>query len=63
MRDDACRGLWHETAALNQHPYQKRSRSRGRPLIEYGLLFLRSQGITEVVINLYRLGRENPPRL
>lgn len=28
----------------------------GRPLIEYGLLFLRSQGITEVVINLHHLG-------
>lgn len=28
----------------------------GRPLIEYSLLFLRSQGITEVVINLHHLG-------
>jgi NDP-sugar pyrophosphorylase family protein len=28
----------------------------GRPLIEYGLLFLRSQGITEVIINLHHLG-------
>lgn len=30
----------------------------GRPLIEYGLLFLRSQGITEVVINLHHLGEK-----
>lgn len=28
----------------------------GRPLIEYSLLFLRSQGVTEVVINLHHLG-------
>lgn len=28
----------------------------GRPLIEYSLLFLRSQGITEVIINLHHLG-------
>jgi NDP-sugar pyrophosphorylase family protein len=28
----------------------------GRPLIEYGLLFLKSQGIEEVVINLHYLG-------
>src|SRR5918996_5519933 len=30
----------------------------GRPLIEYSLLFLRSQGITEVVINLHHLGEK-----
>ncbi len=30
----------------------------GRPLIEYGLLFLRSQGVTEVVINLHHLGEK-----
>jgi len=30
----------------------------GRPLIEYCLLFLRSQGITEVVINLHHLGEK-----
>lgn len=30
----------------------------GRPLIEYSLLFLRSQDITEVVINLYHLGEK-----
>ena len=28
----------------------------GRPLIEYGLLFLKSQGIEEVVLNLHHLG-------
>jgi len=28
----------------------------GRPLIEYGLLFLRSYGVEEVVINLHHLG-------
>jgi NDP-sugar pyrophosphorylase family protein len=28
----------------------------GRPLIEYGLLWLKSQGITEVIINLHHLG-------
>src|SRR5262245_7817085 len=28
----------------------------GRPLIEYGLLLLKSQGIAEVVINLHHLG-------
>jgi NDP-sugar pyrophosphorylase family protein len=30
----------------------------GRPLIEYGLLFLKSQGIEEVVINLHHLGEK-----
>jgi NDP-sugar pyrophosphorylase family protein len=30
----------------------------GRPLIEYSLLFLRSQGITEVIINLHHLGEK-----
>ena len=30
----------------------------GRPLIEYGLLFLKAQGIEEVVINLHHLGEE-----
>jgi mannose-1-phosphate guanylyltransferase len=30
----------------------------GRPLIEYGLLFLKSQGIEEVVINLHYLGEK-----
>jgi NDP-sugar pyrophosphorylase family protein len=30
----------------------------GRPLIEYGLLLLKSQGITEVVINLHHLGEK-----
>jgi NDP-sugar pyrophosphorylase family protein len=30
----------------------------GRPLIEYSLLFLRSQGITEVVINLHHFGEK-----
>lgn len=30
----------------------------GRPLIEYALLFLRSQGINEVVINLHHLGEK-----
>ncbi len=30
----------------------------GRPLIEYGLLFLRSHGIEEVVINLHHLGEK-----
>ncbi|HJY82929.1 MAG TPA: NDP-sugar synthase [Candidatus Binatia bacterium] len=30
----------------------------GRPLIEYGLLFLKSQGIEEVVINLHHLGEQ-----
>lgn len=30
----------------------------GRPVIEYSLLFLRSQGITEVVINLHHLGEK-----
>lgn len=30
----------------------------GRPLIEYGLLLLKSQGIAEVVINLHHLGEK-----
>ena len=30
----------------------------GRPLIEYGLLFLKAQGIEEVVINLHHLGEK-----
>jgi NDP-sugar pyrophosphorylase family protein len=30
----------------------------GRPLIEYGLLFLKSQGIEEVIINLHHLGEK-----
>ncbi|MCS6926489.1 MAG: NDP-sugar synthase [Candidatus Binatia bacterium] len=30
----------------------------GRPLIEYGLLFLKSHGIAEVVINLHHLGEQ-----
>jgi NDP-sugar pyrophosphorylase family protein len=30
----------------------------GRPLIEYGLLFLKAQGIEEVVINLHHLGEQ-----
>jgi NDP-sugar pyrophosphorylase family protein len=30
----------------------------GRPLIEYGLLFLKSQGVEEVVINLHHLGEK-----
>jgi NDP-sugar pyrophosphorylase family protein len=30
----------------------------GRPLIEYGLLFLRSQGIEEIVINLHHQGEK-----
>jgi NDP-sugar pyrophosphorylase family protein len=30
----------------------------GRPLIEYGLLFLKSQGIEEIVINLHHLGEK-----
>jgi len=30
----------------------------GRPLIEYGLLFLRSRGVKEVVINLHHLGEK-----
>ncbi|MBI3303216.1 MAG: NDP-sugar synthase [Deltaproteobacteria bacterium] len=35
----------------------------GRPLIEYGLLFLKSQGIEEVVINLHHLGEKIPAAL
>jgi NDP-sugar pyrophosphorylase family protein len=30
----------------------------GRPLIEYGLLFLQSQGVDQVVINLHHLGEK-----